>query len=197
MLFKKLSRELVQNTGQCPLIFRFRIKETLEGSIPVSQDESPRETRRKGKSEGKSLGKSPRNVKLDDVLQPHEQLLIFEGGLARSERPECFSFSNLDEDMRLLVPEGRKVPALGKSSVCGNMRGFSDKMEFGMIFRRPKKPVSEKEKSDDKSSKKKKKGKQKKTEDTEKLNYCHVAIVELTLGGLVHVQDFIIICSLK
>ncbi|XP_076293703.1 uncharacterized protein LOC143215456 [Lasioglossum baleicum] len=187
----------VENTGKCPLIFRFRIKDILEGNIPVSRDESPRENRKKGKSDGKSLGKSPKNMKLDDVLEPHEQLLIFEeGGLARSEHPECFSFSNLDEDMRLLVPEGGKkvlAAALGKSTVYFHVT----QMEFGMIFQKPRIQLSEKEKSDEKSTRKKKKGKENKKKDTERLNYCYVALVELTLGGSVHVQDFIIICSLK
>ncbi|XP_078033847.1 uncharacterized protein LOC144468321, partial [Augochlora pura] len=167
----------VQNTGSCPLVFGFRVRDTLEGNIPAAQaDESPKETRKK---KGKSDGKSSKNLRLDEALRPQEQLLISDGGLARSAHPECFSFANLDEDARLLVPEARK-------------------MEFGIRFQRPKKERSDKEKSEEKSAKKRSKAKESsKKEDGEKLNYCYVAFVEVTLGGSVHVQDFVIICSVK
>nr|XP_033335670.1 uncharacterized protein LOC117225927 [Megalopta genalis] len=165
----------LQNTGRCPLVFRFRVKDTLEGNIPGTADESPREHRKKGKSDGKSS----KNLRLDDALRPQEQLLIAEGALEKSSHPECFSFSDLDEDMRLLVPEARK-------------------MEFGVRFQRPKNELTDKEKSEEKSAKKKRKAKEStKKEGGEKLNYCYVAFVEVTLGGLVHVQDFVIICSVK
>lgn len=71
-------------------------------------------------------------------------------------------------------------------------------MEFGVRFQ----PVSEGKDSDAKESTKatprvKKKANARKNADKQKeTNYCHVAIVKLTLGSCT-LHDFIIVCSMS
>ncbi|XP_033176899.1 uncharacterized protein LOC100741409 [Bombus impatiens] len=168
----------IQNTGSCPLIFRLSLMDVLEGDIPRPRDKSPQRStikRRKGKAES---GKSAK-AEFDDNLLPNEELAIFGGNLKRSEDRSGFSFWNVDENMQLLVPERKTV-------------------EFGVRFQ----AISEGKDSDAKESTKatprvKKKANAKKNVDKQKeTNYCHVAIVKLTLGSCI-LLDFIIVCSMS
>ncbi|KZC08653.1 hypothetical protein WN55_11238, partial [Dufourea novaeangliae] len=172
----------IQNTGDCPLTFRLRWKDAFQGNIPELPDGSParKEKKKKGKSDGKSGEISARKVKFDQVLRQHEESAIFGGGLERCLDRDCFSFWNLDENMQLLVSERKK-------------------MEFGVRFQRPSNEAAVASgKSAGKSTKGKKKRKESpKRNDIEKLNYCYVAVLELTLGSSLLVQDFVVISVLK
>ncbi|XP_053997929.1 uncharacterized protein LOC128886790 [Hylaeus anthracinus] len=172
----------IQNTGICPLTFRLRLIDAFQGNIPRTTEESPEKsskskTRRKIDVENER--KTPRKPVFSDVLRRDEELAIFGGKLERSA-DRCFSFLNLDENMQLLVPERKKV-------------------EFGIRFQRPNvngKSAIEKV-TEGTTKRKKKKGKESsKKDEFVKSNYCHVAVLELTLGSSTFVQDLVIICSL-
>ncbi|KOC68527.1 hypothetical protein WH47_06318 [Habropoda laboriosa] len=107
----------IQNTGVCPLIFRLFLIDVFEGEIPQESEELREEIvkKKKERSEGESGGKSGRKVEYSDTLRPNEELAIFGGVLRRSMDRSRFSFSNLDENMQLLVPERKKVFFVGRS----------------------------------------------------------------------------------
>ncbi|XP_043251084.1 uncharacterized protein LOC122396596 [Colletes gigas] len=175
---------VVQNTGICPLTFRLRVIDALRGNIPRTSapeksPEKPGKRKTRGKINDEKRRSTPRMPELRNVLGRDEEQAIFGGGLERSV-DRCFSFSNLDENMQLPVPEKKK-------------------MEFGIHFHRPSMDDdSTKEKDAGTATKGKKKRREpSKRDDSEKLNYCYVLVLELTLGSSVFVQDFVIICSLK
>ncbi|XP_076624617.1 uncharacterized protein LOC143343524 [Colletes latitarsis] len=174
----------VQNTGICPLTFRLRVIDAFRGNIPQisapeKSPEGPGKRKTRGKINDEKRRNTPRMPELRNVLGRNEEQAIFGGELERSA-DRCFSFSNLDENMQLSVPEKKK-------------------MEFGIHFHRPSMDGdSTKEKVAETTTKGKKKRKEpSKRDDSEKLNYCYVLVLELTLGSSVFVQDFVIICSLK
>ncbi|CAK9817266.1 hypothetical protein ANTQUA_LOCUS9308 [Anthophora quadrimaculata] len=172
----------IQNTGGCPLIFRLFLVDVLEGEILRESEEAPEKQvkKKKEKSIGESEGKSAKKVEFSDNLRPNEELAIFGGNLQRSANPDCFSFTNLDENMQLLVPERKKV-------------------EFGVRFQSLlEENVSQSKDTVETASKKKgKKGKTvKKDTEVRKSYYCHVALVKLMLGRST-VQEFVMICTGK
>ncbi|CAK9833504.1 hypothetical protein ANTRET_LOCUS10174 [Anthophora retusa] len=172
----------IQNTGGCPLIFRLFLVDVLEGEILRESEETPEKQvkKKKDKSVGESEGKSAKKVEFSDNLRPNEELAIFGGNLQRSVNPDCFSFTNLDENMQLLVPERKKV-------------------EFGVRFQSLLEVnVSQSKGTVETTSKKKgKKDKTvKKDAEVRKSYYCHVALVKLMLGRST-VQEFVMICTGK
>ncbi|XP_031364175.1 uncharacterized protein LOC102681621 [Apis dorsata] len=204
----------IQNTGSCSLVFQLSFIDVLEGEILHNMENSKsfrkqtknkknneksneKNNEKKERSIGKSSKKMEGRVDFDDKLLPNEHLAIYGGNLKRSDQIR-FSFLNLDENRQLLVPEKKKVYLRNLTCFRLEISYFrisrisiqSDRIlqfiaskicsafqvEFGVQFQIDLKKT--------------------KVKKDEKSNYCHVALIKLTLGSAT-LQDFIMICSIN
>ncbi|XP_033210922.1 cilia- and flagella-associated protein 74-like [Belonocnema kinseyi] len=171
------SKELkmkIKNTGECPLTFRMRVLDFLEGPIssPVWQNKEEKTKK------GKRTKSCPIKEKFSIRLTEEELEAIYGKKLSLIQNQNVFSFVNFDEKMCLRVQPKKNV-------------------DFSIQFH-PRKPENEIELSKERKREKKLSGRESKNEvETKMESIYQIGRFNLSLGNLIDVQDIILICRTK